>query len=157
MKDKIINENIILEKFSAQNLIHLEVAKKFQKDPVIQKFFSEWEQITYLSIDDDSNTYYSFVIFDNKPIGICTITFNNDEICTFSQGYLEEYRGHGYSKIIRDIIKEELFSQGVRVIKGYIKKDNLSSIKSAAKTGMNLIEVPGTGLLEIQYFSNRKR
>lgn len=158
MLDKIIKDNIVLENFSENNIIHLGVAKRFKEDPVIKKFFSEWEQITRLSINDDTNTFYSYVIFDEiRPIGICTITFNSDDICVFSQGFLSEFRGMGYAKIVRDLVKENLFNQGVRIIKGYIKKDNMSSIKSITKTNENIIEVPGTDLLEVQYTQDRKR
>ena len=158
MEEVISKDNIVLERFSKDNLSHLEVAKKFKSDQVIQEFFSEWEQITALSLDDDTNTFYSYVIFDEiRPIGICTITFNSDDICVFSQGFLSEFRGMGYAKIVRDLVKENLFNQGVRIIKGYIKKDNMSSIKSITKTNENIIEVPGTDLLEVQYTQDRKR
>ena len=158
MLDKIIKDNIVLEKFSENNIIHLGVAKRFKEDPVIKKFFSEWEQITRLSINDDTNTFYSYVIFDEiRPIGICTITFNSDDVCVFSQGFLAEYRGRGYAKLVRNVVSETLFNQGVKIIKAYIKKNNVSSIKSVNKTDEFLEEVPGTDLLEVRYTQDRKR
>ena len=158
MPDTIIKDNIVLEKFSKDNLHHLEVARSFKKDQAIQEFFSEWEQITALSLNDDTNTFYSYVIFDDKqPIGICTITFNNDETCVLSQGFLEEYRGKGYAKLIINIVLEALFNQGVKVIKSYIKKNNVSSIKSVTKTNGSLFEIPNTDLLEVRYTQERKR
>ena len=158
MEEVISKDNIVLERFSKDNRSHLEVAKKFDNDPVIQDFFSEWKQITALSLDDDTNTFYSYVIFDeNEPIGICTITFNSDDGCVFSQGFLAEYRGKGYAKLVRNVVSEALINQGVKVIKAYIKKRNVSSIKSVSKTNGFLEEVPGTDLLEIRYTQDRKR
>lgn len=158
MEEVISKDNIVLERFSKDNLSHLEVAKKFKSDQVIQEFFSEWEQITALSLGDDTNTFYSYVIFDSKkPIGICTITFNSDDVCVFSQGFLAEYRGRGYAKLVRNVVSETLFNQGVKIIKAYIKKNNVSSIKSVNKTDEFLEEVPGTDLLEVRYTQDRKR
>lgn len=157
MEEQIAKDGLLLETFSKNNIKHLEIAEKFKNDLTIQKFFSEWQEITYLSLDDDTNTYYSYVIFDEVPIGICTISFIDDETCVFSQGYLNEYRGKGYSKRVRNIIIEELFKRGIKVIKAYIKKDNISSIKSVLKTGEELIEVPNTDLIEVKYTSTRKR
>lgn len=158
MEEVIGKDNIVLERFSKDNRSHLEVAKKFDNDPVIQEFFSEWKQITSLSLDDDTNTFYSYVIFDeNEPIGICIITFNSDNVCVFSQGFLAKCRGKGYAKLVRNVVSESLFNQGVKVIKAYIKKSNISSIKSVSKTNENLVDVQGTDLLEIQYTQSRKR
>lgn len=158
MEEIISKDFISLEKFSKDNLAHLEIAKRFKEDPVIQKFFSEWEVITKLSLSDDTNTFYSYVIYlENKPIGICTITFNSDDICIFSQGFLSEFRGNGYAKLVRNLVIENLFNQGIKSVKGYIKKDNISSIKSVAKTNENIIEIPNTDLLEVQYTQDRKR
>ena len=113
---------------------------------------------TYQFLSNVGCPVFDSVLFDeNEPIGICTITFNSDDGCVFSQGFLAEYRGKGYAKLVRNVVSEALFNQGVKVIKAYIKKRNVSSIKSVSKTNGFLEEVPGTDLLEIRYTQDRKR
>ena len=152
MNDIIVSNNVIFEKFSKLNKEHLKIAKVFEHDELINKYFSEWEEITRLSIDDDSNTFYSYVVsIDNVVIGILTITFTNDLECILSLGFLPEYRGKGNAGIVRSAMLDYLFSLNIKKVKGYIRKDNINNLRSIAKMKVMAREVSNTDLYEVIY------
>lgn len=151
--DNVINgNNMRLERFSADNIEHLKVASIFKKDSLIKKFFSEWEQITYLSVGDDTNTYYSYVVFiDGIPAGMTTIVFNDDTTVTFSLGFLPKFRGSGNGGKLRSLILDYAFSHGIERVKGYIKRDNIRNLRSVEKSGGEIIDFPGADLVGVCY------
>lgn len=158
MINKIEGQEVTLEKFDKNNHNHLNVAMKFKKDKVVNMFFPEWEQVTYLSIADDTNTYYSYIInILGLPVGLCTMTFINNETVILSQGFLNEFRGKGYYKLFIQTLLNYLFTTEVKQVKSYIREKNISSIRSALKIGMALSKVPETDLLEICYEQSRNR
>ena len=157
MNDKIVSDNITFEKFSKDDANHLKLASIFQKDSLIKKFYSEWKEITRLSIDDDTNTFYSYVVsIDNIIIGMVTLTFTSDEECVLSLGFLPKYRGKGNAGIVRSIMLDYLFSNGVSKVKGYIRESNVNNLKSVAKMGITVNPVTNTDLYEVIYEKEKK-
>ena len=67
--------------------------------------------------------------------------FNSNERVVFSLGFLKEYRGLGYAKRVRNIVKKHLHDLGVTTLVGYVRKDNVSSIGSLEKVGATFIPV----------------
>ena len=157
MFEKINVNGIELERFSNKSKEHLKLAKYLKNDLLINEFFSEWESITNLSLNDDSNTFYSYVIKDIDLMGITTICFISDYECVISYGLLDKFRGKGYSKLVREILINELSKLGVTTIKAYIKSNNVSSINDILKTGLSLSEVPNSDLLVVSFPVSRSR
>ena len=158
MNDKIEKDNITFEKFNKDNIEHLKLASTFQKDSLIKEFYSEWEEITRLSIDDDTTTFYSYVVsIDRIIVGMVTLTFTNDEECVLSLGFLPKYRGKGNAGIVRGAMLDYLFSLGLTRVKGYIRENNLNNLKSVAKMGVTVNPVANTDLYEVIYENEARK
>lgn len=70
---------------------------------------------------------------------------------------LDKFRGKGYSKLVREILINELSKLGVTTIKAYIKNNNVSSIRDILKMGLSLSEEPNSDLLVVSFPVSRSR
>ena len=152
-QDQFLN----FKSFNPQNSEHLKVQSIVENDPLVQSFFPEWREITSLSINDDSKTYYSYMVsINNEIIALCTVVFINDEKAVFSQTVLPNYRNHNYANMIRQSVLKHLYSKGVKEVNGYIRKDNERIIRNLEKNGYKVSEIPGQDLLQVTYLNEER-
>lgn len=125
-----------LELYDVNNIIHNEVLNKLWKNEDTKKYLYNKEEFinNILDRNGEYNSIY-IVSLNNTYIGFISLYFY-DNTYEVSDGILQEFRGRGYAtKLLKEFCEYVFNNTSIKELYGYIDKDNISSIKSAIKSG----------------------
>lgn len=113
MKDKIVYDDLAFEKYNPSDLVHSELILKLAK-PTEESAFENWQEMLKDSLDHEHNddTYAYIVRLDDKPIGICTVSFNMDNSAIIYQKLLAKHFNE-LARIVRDTMIDELILNNI--------------------------------------------
>ena len=154
MEKKISLEDVTFHMYDANNPLHQEFLKEFAKDELTNKYFEDWQDLVYSSMDSENDAEFAYIVeIDNNLVGLFTLTFQDldNKNVVFSQGILPKYRGNNYASLIRNNVIEYLKSIGVENMVAYVRLANENIIRNFFKNGFRLERVGSTDLYQVTY------
>lgn len=91
------------------------------------------EHVKWYKNSLNDNNKFMYVLEENKMIvGQIRMDKNNDE-ATISYSIEKNSRNKGYGSKLLNLIKYEAIKNNISIIEGFVKKDNIASIKAFRK------------------------
>ena len=137
----IITPHFEFLSFDRENQNHLNILLKLSQDAEIKKYFGNLTDYFESMIYGDGLEGVYLVSKDNEIIGFLNI-YDYYKLLEFQFGLLEPYRSKSLGTQILKESAEELFKRYsyLEIIRAYVDKDNIRTIKAATKAGFKLVD-----------------
>ena len=155
MKDKIVYDDLVFEKYNPSDLVHSELILKLAK-PTEYSAFENWQEMLRDSLDHEHNddTYAYIVRLDSKPIGICTVSFNMDNSAIIYQKLLAKHFNE-LARVVRDAMIDELALNNIDRVATVIDSNDevaKSTLYSSGYTEEAFTNIGDSGYIQVTLY-----